>query len=295
MQADGIGKIISFFGRRCSESADIGIYRYVKNFYTFLNMKTLIFFALLALSPLLAAQTGKHNIRIGFETGVTGYFTNVAKPAQLREVSNDSHILFSRINLTMTSNVIGVKPEIFLGRNRLGIAAGLRLSRYVTTFETNNGPFYWMLRQEGLQTDYLTIDKFSQQTYFLGIPLEVRFFTNRRELPVQTYFKIGSTFNYKLQTNNNISFADPAMRKHAGAVGDGLAEVDRFHVYVYPAFGFKIGRYRNGHSPWFNVEINIPGMLFNPKISSFSRSSAGFGAGFTVQIPLGQMVPIGSN
>jgi hypothetical protein len=36
-------------------------------------MKAPVFFVLLALSPLLVAQTGKHNIRIGFETGVTGY------------------------------------------------------------------------------------------------------------------------------------------------------------------------------------------------------------------------------
>ncbi|MDR1097164.1 MAG: outer membrane beta-barrel protein [Tannerella sp.] len=258
-------------------------------------MKAPVFFVLLALSPLLAAQTGKHNIRIGFETGVTGYFINATKPVQLREFGSDPYCLFDRINLTLSSTVFGVRPEIFLGRNRWGVSTGLRLSRYVTTFKPDNGPFYWMLAREGLQTDYLTIDKFSQQSYFLGVPLEVRFFTNRRDLPVQIYFKTGATFNYKLRTGTDISFANPLMSKHAGAVGDGLEEVDRFHVYVYPAFGFKIGRYRNGHSPWFNVEISIPGMLFHPNVSSFAKPSAGFGAGFTVQIPLGKMAPIGSN
>jgi hypothetical protein len=89
-----------------------------------------------------------------------------------------------------------------------------------------------------LKTDYLKIDEFSQQSYFLGVPLEVRFFTNNRDLPVQTCFKIGSTFNYKLMTDNNISFNNPSMNKYVGTVGDGIEKADRFHVYVYPAFGF---------------------------------------------------------
>jgi hypothetical protein len=105
----------------------------------------------------------------------------------------------------------GVKPEIFLGRNRWGISSGLRFSRYTTALEPRNGAFYWMFRQEGLQTDYLMINKFTQRSYYLGVPLEVRFFPNRRELPVQIYFKAGAAVNYRLHTDNGVTFRDPSM------------------------------------------------------------------------------------
>jgi hypothetical protein len=267
-------------------------------------MKKLLLLAWLALSLPLAAQTGerdkKHNIRLGFEAGVTGYFTDMIKPEQLREFNSGYDVNFGVLphgsNLSMESTALGVKSEIFLGRNRWGLSSGLRFSRYEATFKSRSGPFYWRLKEEDQLTDYVAIDKFLQQTYFLGVPLEVRFFPNRRDLPVQTYFKVGATFNYRLWTDNDISFDNPSqMNKYAGAVSDGIEPADRFHVYAYPAFGFKIGRYRTGHSPWFNVEINIPGMLFHAKASSFAKYSGGFGINLTAQIPLGRMAPIGSN
>ncbi|MDR1116511.1 MAG: hypothetical protein LBL33_10290 [Tannerella sp.] len=94
----------------------------------------------------------RHNIRIGFEAIVTGYFTNVAKPAHLRELRSDFDtdlcVLLNESNLSLMSTAFGIKPEIFPGRNRWGISTGLRLSRYEMTFRPHNGPFYRMLGQE---------------------------------------------------------------------------------------------------------------------------------------------------
>jgi hypothetical protein len=266
-----------------------------------------LIFALFAVSPLLPAQTGfpqtdrkkKHNIRIGFETGVDSYFSDLKKPAPLREfnseLSDGYGFLYSGANQTFTSMGLGIKPEFFFGKNRWGISSGLRFSRYLTTLNPHHDSFYWMVSQEGLRTDYLTIRKFSQKSYYLGIPLEMRFFTNGRDLPFQIYFKIGSAFNYRLSTDNEVVFKEPSMNKYAEAVDEEIGEPDRFHVYAYPAFGFKIGRYRTGHSPWFNLEFHVPGILFQSNVSSFSKSRTGLGASLTVQIPLGQMAPIGSN
>ncbi|MDR2041439.1 MAG: PorT family protein [Tannerella sp.] len=266
-----------------------------------------LFFVLFAVCPLLTAQTGfpqadrkkKHNIRIGFEMGVNSYFGDIKKPALLREFNSElsDGYGFSNdgANQAFTSVGWGVKPEFFFGKNRWGIASGLRFSRYLTTLEPHSDFFYWKVRQEDLLTDYLTIRKFSQKSYFLGIPLELRFFTNNRDLPFQIYFKIGSAFNYRLSTDNDVVFGEPSMDKYAGRVDEEIGEPDRFHVYVYPALGFKIGRYRTGHTPWFNLEFHLPGMLLQSGVSSFSKSASGPGAALTVQIPLGPMAPIGSN
>jgi hypothetical protein len=263
--------------------------------------------ALFTACPLLTAQTEfpqtdrmkKHNIRIGFEMGVDTYFSDIKKPAQLREfnseLGDEYDFFYTGVNQSFSSMALGIKPEFFFGKNRWGISTGLRFSRYLTTLEPHHGSFYWMVRQEDLLTDYLTILKFSQKSYFFSVPLELRFFTNNRDLPFQIYFKIGSAFNYKLSTDNEVAFGTPSMNKYAETVDEEIGEPDRFHVYVYPAVGFKIGRFRTGHSPWFNLEFHIPGILFQSDVSSFSKSETGLGAGLTVQIPLGQMVPIGSN
>jgi hypothetical protein len=265
-----------------------------------------LFFALFAICPLLTAQTvflhadrkKKHNIRIGFEVGADSYFSDIKKPALLREFNSGlgegNGVFYTDADQTFSSTGLGIKPEFFFGKNRWGISTGLRFSRYLTTLEPYHDLFYWMVGQEDLLTDYLTIRKFSQKSYYLGVPLEMRFFANRRDLPFQIYFKIGSTFNYRLSTNNEVVFKE-AMDKYASAVDREIGEPDRFHVFVYPAFGFKIGRFRTGYSPWFNLEFHVPGMLLQSNVSSFSKSKMGLGASLTVQIPLGQMVPIGSN
>jgi hypothetical protein len=267
-----------------------------------------LLYALFAVCPLLAvaqtefpeaARKKKHNIRIGFEAGVDSYFSDIKKPALMREFNSDLSerydVFYNGADQTFTSMGLGIKPEFFFGKNRWGISTGLRFSRYLTTLEPRHDFFYWMVSQEGLLTDYLTIRKCSQKSYYLGIPLEMRFFTNRRDLPFQIYFKVGSAVNYRLLTDNKIIFREPSMDKYAGAVDEGIGKPDRFHVYVYPAIGFKIGRYRTGHSPWFNLEFHVPGILFQSSVSSFSKSKTGLGASLTVQIPLGHMAPIGSN
>jgi hypothetical protein len=210
-----------------------------------------LLFALFAVCPLLVvaqtefpetARKKKHNIRIGFEAGVDSYFSDIKRPALMREFNSDLSerydFLYNGADQTFTSMGLGIKPEFFFGKNQWGISTGLRFSRYLTTLEPRRDFFYWMVGQEGLQTDYLAIRKCSQKSYYLGIPLEMRFFTNRRDLPFQIYFKIGSAFNYRLLTDNEILFKEPSMDKYAGAVDEGIGELDRFHVYVYPAIGF---------------------------------------------------------
>ncbi|MDR2138338.1 MAG: outer membrane beta-barrel protein [Tannerella sp.] len=266
-----------------------------------------LFLALFGVCPLLTAQIEfpqadrkkKHNIRIGFEAGVDSYFSDIKKPAPLREFNSEPvgqyGSFYNEANQTFMSTGVGIKPEFFFGKNRWGISTGLRFSRYLTTLEPRHDAFYWMNAQEGLLTDYLTICKFSQKSYYLGIPLEMRFFTNRRDLPFQIYFKIGSTFNCRLSTDNEVVFKESSMEKYAGAVDEKIGKPDRFHVYIYPAIGFKIGKYGKGYSSWYNLEFHVPGILLQSNVSSFSKSKTGLGAGFTVQIPLGRMAPIGSN
>jgi hypothetical protein len=187
---------------------------------------------------------------------------------------------------------LGVKSEFFFFKNRVGVAAGIRVSKFSGSFESDNSNFFiWLLRQEGMHTDYVRIRSITQNNYYIGIPLEIRFFPNGRELPFQHYFKLGAAFNYRVHTEYKTKFYDKQMQAHAGTIEAQLGEPNFFNSYIYPSFGFKIGR---SSSPWINVEVHLPGALVTPQSISFFEDGAGIGLQISAQLPLGKSAPIGS-
>jgi hypothetical protein len=238
-----------------------------------------------------------HNFKLGFETGLGVYWGDVVKPEQVREnylIYDDYYGCFS-FNIGPSQGAMayhaGVKSEYFFFKNRVGVTAGLRVSKFSSTFESDNSyPVMWLLRQEDIHTDYVRIRSITQNSYYIGIPLEIRFFPNRRELPFQHYFKLGVAFNYQVYTKYKTAFYEERMNIHAGAVEAQLGKPNSFNSYIYPVFGFKIGR---SSSPWVNVEIYCSGLI-NPRSISFLKDGAGIGFQLSVQLPVGKSAPVGS-
>jgi hypothetical protein len=246
----------------------------------------------------LPAQDHKkiHNFRLGVELGATGYWGDVVKPEQVREnhlmYDNFRHFSFS-IDPSQSAEAyyVGVKPEYFFFKNRVGVTAGLRVSKFSSTFESDNSnPVMWLLRQEGLQTDYVRLRSITQNNYYVGIPLEIRFFPNRRELPFQHYLKLGVALNYQVYTEYKMRFYEERMHVHAATVAAQLGKPEVFNAYIYPTFGFKIGR---SSSPWVNVEL-YGSVLVNRGAISFLKDGAGVGLQVSVQLPMGKSAPVGS-
>jgi hypothetical protein len=249
----------------------------------------LVLFILLLSALTLPAQDNAKRFRLGFEFGADVYYGDMVKPEQVRENKSaypgyngyDESLGDIGANQAMTALYLGVKPEFFFLRNQIGIATGIRFSRFLTAFSSDKDYFLWQLKEEGVYTDYLRIRNIEQQSYYIGIPLEIRFFPNRRELPFQHYFKLGAAFNYRLRTNNDIRFQDNAMNRHTGEIENKIGNPDDFTSYIYPVFGFKIGK---GKFPRFNIEAHFPGFLVNPNAFSFVKTYAGFGIQLSVQI-----------
>ncbi|GHT02147.1 hypothetical protein AGMMS49525_05140 [Bacteroidia bacterium] len=189
----------------------------------------------------------------------------------------------------MTISYVGAKAEYFLWHNRIGIAAGLRFSNYSSTFDSDKEYFLWLLRQDRLTTDYAKIQNITQNSYYVGVPLEFRFFPNNHDWFFQHYFKLGAAFNYRLSTNNSVTFQNAAMNRHAQTVEDQVDKPQDFNAYLYPVIGFKMARL-----PWFNLELHFPCGMFSSEGSAFIRPNAGFGIQFSVQIPLGKTYPVGT-
>ena len=246
-----------------------------------------------------------HNIMLGFEFGSDFFFGDPIKSDMVRE-NKSSYYSFHDFDYycglipdyqEMNVLYFGIKPEFFFCKNRMGLSTGLRVSRYSTIFDSDKDYFLWLVNQDDINTEYVKIRDITQNSYYLGIPLDFRFFPNRRELPFQFYLKAGSVFNYRLHTNNKVNFQNKSMKSNSEIIDNQIdSSIDDFNAYMFLGFGFKIGRYKaSGRKiPYFNVEMHALNIMLTDKASSFIRTNAGIGFQLSAQIPLGKTAPIGS-
>ena len=270
------------------------------------NTMNKTFILLLSLSCVLAlpAQEKKeyHNLKWGFSLGIDSYLGETIKPENVREYESyyDRYFMCGFISNSNTVNLYnaGITAEYFILKNRMGLTSGLKFTNARTYFTSDRDFFYWNLNKNDMITDYLSVKSIIQNNYFVGIPLEARFFMNRRELPVQFYVKVGYSFNFLINTDNKIDLLHDDMDKYSPEIEKFLDKPASSYSYIYPAFGLKTGIHRNTKKmlPYISVEMRLPGFLFNREITSFvkNRGDMGVGAQISVQFPLGYNVPIGS-
>ena len=264
---------------------------------------------LLQVSALFAQDqptSERHNLKLAFEFGTNEILGKLVTPERMRENKSSGYFIdgefheygfFEKNNNTMETMYFGVKPEFFIFKNRIGIASGLRFSTVSSKLASHGDKFLWKVKENGLNTDYIQIDDIHQKSKMLSIPLEVRYFINNRELPFQTYFKIGASLNYQINVENQINITNKSMEKYSKLVNNQLSESNNLlSSFFYGAFGFKIGKYTEGRwMPWGNIELHFPYFLLTKKPLAFTGNGY-LGAGFQLsfQIPIGENVPIGS-
>jgi hypothetical protein len=259
------------------------------------NLKVIVFicFVLSSFAATQAQENGKtNNFKIGVETGIDSFWGSSMGSDRIRK-SHDSYYDFQCgihfPDQTLDISYIGAKAEYFVWNNRIGMASGLRVSRYTSTLTSDKEYFLWLLRQDQLTTDYVKIRNIAKNSYYIGVPLEFRFFPNNHDWFFQHYIKLGAVFNYRFLTNNNVKFQDKAMNHHSETVDKQIDNPKNFNAYIYPAIGFKLAR-----CPWLNVEVHFPCEMFNPKGSTYFRTDAGIGVQFSVQLPLGKTHKMGT-
>ena len=271
-------------------------------------LKSLFLLALLQLTALFAQdrQTSEyHNLKLAFEFGTNITNCEFEKTEQVRESHYSYYYYkdeyyydyghFSGSTNLQTFN-FGVKPEIFVYNNRIGISSGLRFT-YAKSELASSNDLLWKLQEESRNTYYVQIKDIRQNNYLLSIPLEVRYFMNDRELPFQTYFKVGASMNYRIHSNNpEVIFTNNMMKKYEDLVQSQIPKNNAFSSFLFGAVGFKIGKFREGSRvPWGNIEFQFPYVLMTENSFAFA-GMYGLGAGFQMsfQIPIGKNAPIGS-
>ena len=186
-------------------------------------------------------------------------------------------------------NFVGVNYEIFSLNDRFGLKTGIRYSAMKSSigktnyWSSNTDFFYWLYRQEGTDTEYFKINEINQKSDYIGIPIEVRYFTAKRPYLFQFYVKMGVELNYLLKSKTNIVFNNSAMDVFEQEVATVLKKPKDFNATLYAGVGFKLGR---DQKPSISIETNMPYIFLTPEAAGLVKPF--FGSGFQVnfQIPL---------
>ncbi|MDR1860618.1 MAG: hypothetical protein LBR06_06845 [Bacteroidales bacterium] len=253
-------------------------------------------------SLLKLPSQARHNIKIGIEVGAESFWGDYNSLARIREPATtwydytyayyDSYygggVPFS--DQKVQDRYVGIKPEFFFAKNRCGLAVGLRYTSFRSRLSTDRDYFLWRLSAESAEDmDLVRIRSFRQRQHYIGIPVELRFFPNSRDLPFQHYFKIGTVLNCQVATTNRISFANQAMSKYSATVSGQIPDGDAFNMTAFAAIGVKVGRY---HS-WGTIEFRVPWFFASTSsASSFVSPTAGVGCNMSLLLPWGKQAPM---
>jgi len=182
---------------------------------------------------------------------------------------------------------VGLKPE-YLIHKKLSISVGARFSFNKTVYDSDRDYFLWKVSEseDGMTTNYLKIKDISQKNYYIGIPIEVRFFPNERDYPVRQYFILGTSLNFLATSTEDVSFKNSAMNKYTPDVLNQIGRANSFTQCIYVGAGLKIGRTNH---PFGTVEFHFPVfMMANDKPNALVKTdgAVGFGLQTSLQIPL---------
>ena len=242
-----------------------------------------------------AQKEGKIGSRIGFEMGFHEFYGSTIAPEQIRSIPSVAvSEYYTGGYENKSSHVIhklyaGIKYEALLYNNRFGISSGIRLAQLSAQLDHNRkyDYFIWLLRQDEQTSDYVAIRDMKQKSYYVCIPLELRFFPQKRDRLFKYYFKLGGALNYRFSTVYNINFQEAEMSGYGGDIENQIQKPCTYSGFIYPAFGFRWGKNKN---PWVNIELQFPGFIIAQKKHAFVNPDVGLGMQLSVQFPLNKTV-----
>ncbi len=255
-------------------------------------MKIKILFTVLPAFLMLSSVMGQEE-RLKFlciEAGIDFISCRPPQKDYIRADVNRYTYDFTTTNLRalLYRNSIGLKGEIRIFHNKVGLLSGLLYTRIESsigkeTYWSNNPDFFYLLyMQEETRSEYFKIKEINQITGYLGVPLEVKIYPYKPRT-FNIYYRIGADLNLRLHNSIKAQFYDSKMEIYE----DGIENVIEAPWMVYSSInmgiGFRIGR---DEKAGVNFEILVPVAIIADKRDSFVTPEAGGGFQVNVRIPI---------
>jgi hypothetical protein len=252
---------------------------------------TFLFASVLFIQPvLLVAQEEKKKF-IGLESGYNYYvsesknfdFIRGSVDVSTFGIGDDSNSL----SVDFQNWYVGAKSEYRFHDNKLGLLCGIRFSevssfiKKSTSYASNLNFFYLLNKQEGTTTEFLKVKQINQNSKYLGVPVELRYFLFNI-VKVRVYLKGSAEFNYRLKTNTNVMFYNPEMEPFEAEVEAKFDEPADFHLLISGGGGLKLGDESKTN---LSLEAIFFSQYLSDKISGLAKPVSGGGFQVNVQIP----------
>lgn len=185
-------------------------------------------------------------------------------------------------------NYVGIKPEFFSLNNKFGIMAGLRFSSSTNSVGKSNywvgntDYFYFLYRQDGVNTEYLKVKEINQTCDYLGIPVEISIFPFKPHF-FRFYCKLGTEINVRLQTKTDIVFNEDAMEIYQQELAAKVGQPGAFSFSAYGACGLRLGKQSR---PSVSIEATLPYLFLTHESSGLINPLIGGGFQVNFQIPI---------
>lgn len=211
----------------------------------------------------------------------------------IRQDVGDSYSNLNSSNRVYTNayfTQIGFRPEYELIRNKLSVSTGIRFSHILNEVEKynseNGGYFFLRYGNNPLITEYARVKSISEQTSYLGIPLEFQL-TPFRYYKLAPYMRIGSEIGFKISTSNEINFYNNAMNEYASEIMQQYSyEPQSTFATIYSALGLSLG---SADKINYNIEFLLPSVFLTNRNSSLLEIDQYQGVRLSIKLPLSEL------
>jgi len=225
-------------------------------------------------------------LRLGIEAGWHFLSGAIDKPVQIRENQSyyydydyDYYCGFVSNDKNSNGFYFGIKPE-YMFHKRLAVAVGLRFSFNKIRLNSDRDYFLWKISEDEINTNCVKIKDIIQSYYYIGIPVEIRFFPREKDHFVRQYFIGGMAFNFLAASTKEVSFQNSKMEKYTSDVLSQIEKPGKFQYSLYAGVGLKIGKMSH---PFGNIEFLFPVIAYG---GPYKPSAFGFGIRTILQIPV---------
>lgn len=253
----------------------------------------LIFSALLLKSQTTTEPFDKPFIAGGPEIGVITLTTQMNETDYIRgEVSAyqgyggyNGYAPSSTVYSTTLRTFYGFKAELY-ATDKFIVSGGLRYINNEShsgddrSSPGNSSYFYWLWKTDGINTDYLRVEDYTQNTSYIGIPIELKL--NMVEMNCcRWYLKAGTELSLMMANNIDLDFHDESMEVHEDELVKMVNDPRPFNAALYAAGGLTLGK-----KYLMNLEVLLPfGMLY-PENDALLSPIVGTGFRIDFMIPL---------
>ncbi len=242
--------------------------------------KELSLFALLFACQMAASQSVSI-ISFDIEAGFNTVGCDNTSLSRLRSNAADDDYYYDwGYDSRLTNWYVGIKPEVALC-NKVSVDAGLRFTYTTSNYDRDHSRyFYWLYKEDGQYTSYIRLRKIEQESYWLGIPFDIRFVP--RDLDrTSIYLKAGLAANWRLKTRNDIDTYNRDMKRYEDDIAEQIENPNNFALPIWLGVGIQFGSH---HAAC--IELTLPYWLKHAKMSSLCKANhTAIGLQFTYRLP----------